>query len=322
MIRTIRFPVWILLGLSVVLGLAILAALLLRMSGDSREKIPADSPAGDFTTAEMDVTPRPDLRARLRETHLWVGEPAIISVRLRNRGAMTAARNLDRLAQYTVLGTDPAAEARRSGLPLPSENETRIRPLMLNGDWRAHIRISVARLSDIGSRELVEADAVPFGANSLEVQRTVGAVPLAATWILEPVTTLRMGPGRYQLSVKLTAEHLLSGEFKDLKTKLDMTLTEPSGPADQARIEQNAAFYLLSRSKYEAALERALKAISFNPSQYPAYWYAAECYRVMNRPEKAADIIRTLLDRMPPELYGGDFHTVAQRRLEQLTEAR
>ncbi len=241
---------------------------------------------------EVDFSPRPVLRAEIRQPAALAGEPVIVSVRLRNAGALAAAHS---------------DQAKASPQPLP-----------LNGNWRDFVELTVARLSADGQTEPVAVDAALLSPGPPEPESEVGVRALVAVWALSPDSIAQLAPGDYRVLVRLNAAELLTEDYPNLGTQVDFTLAAPDGSADTARLAQNVAFYHLKQNNCELALEHARKAIELDPAGYPAYWYAAECYAVAGQTAEAVAMLEGLLGVMPPGLTGSDYHAAVEIRLAQL----
>jgi len=240
----------------------------------------------------VDFSPRPVLQADIRQPDALAGEPVLVSVRLRNAGALAAAHSGDG-------GTSP-------------------QPLPLHGNWRDFVELTVARVGAGGQTEPVAMNADLLSPGPPETEGEVGVRALAAVWALSPENTAQLEPGDYRAQVRLKAADLLTGEFADIETQADFSLAAPGGAADTARLAQNVAFYYLKQNNCAATLEHALKAIELNPAGLPAYWYAAECYAATGQTAEAVAMLESLLAAMPPEQAGGDYHAAVEIRLARL----
>lgn len=259
--------------------------------------VPVPTPASPQAEAPLvDVLPRPELRAQIRQPAALVGEPVIVSVRLRNPGALAAAHN--------------------------SAAEAVVQPLSLNGNWRDFVELSVERLAADGQAEPAAVETALLKPGPVEPETEVGVRALVAAWVLSPESTAQMGPGDFRVSVKLKSAGLLAENYTDLAAQVDFSLAAPDGVADTTRLEQNVAFYYLNQNNCEATIEHALKTIELDPVGYPAYWYAAECYAAAGQTGDAVAMLEALLAVMPPALAGSDYHTAVELRLEQLQQAR
>lgn len=272
------------------------------------------------------VAPRPELGLSIREPEGLAGGPVVLVVRLRNAGAMRAARNADRLAQYEALGLDPQQEAERSGLPLPSEAEMVIQEFPLSGDWREQVTFTLARLDASSQVEPVsteEGSLLPvFLSQSNQAATAVGVRPLLATWALPPELSEQLGAGQYIVTAQLDTAGLILERYLEGDTVISdsesFSIVEPARTADRARMEESIALYHFSQEECEPAVQHALEAIRLDPQRYFAYWYAAECQAAEGNRQEAVALLEKLLEVMPPEIGGGDFYLFVDGRLQEL----
>ncbi len=243
----------------------------------------------------VDLSPRPELAVTIRQPDALVGEPVMVSVRLRNAGALAAAHATDA--------------------------KTLPQTLELQGNWRNFIELEVSRLSANGQSKAVAVEAVPLGPEPPQPESAIGVRTLAAAWAFSPDSTAQWQPGNYRVSVRLRAEGLLPRKFPDLAAQADFLLAEPDGSTDLARLNQAVAFYHLQQNNCDAVLTHARKAIELNPGNNPAYWYAAECLIAAGQTTEAATMLDLLLTNMPPELHGSDYHAAVKMRLARLQSA-
>ncbi len=248
--------------------------------------------AVEAVAPEVDFAPRPELWAEIRHPAAFVGEPVIMSVRLRNPGALAAAHS--------------------------TEAEMVAQPLSLHGNWRDFVELTVARFSVDGQTEPAPVETALLKPGPIEPETELGVRALAAVWVLSPESTVQLEPGDYRVLVRLNSAELLTEDYPNLETQVDFTLVAPDGSADTARLAQSIAFYYFNQNNCEMTLEHALKAIELDPAGYPAYWYAAECYAATDQTIEAAALLETLLAVMPPNLTGSDYHAAVKIRLAQL----
>jgi len=270
--------------------------------------------AAPSPTPESD--PRPELSLSVPDSKGSVGGPVLLTVRLRNEGAMRAARNAALVSQYESLGMDPEREAMRAGRPLRTEEEKEVQAFSLSSDWREQVTFEIAGIEGNNPFEpgLLSSTA--------HTPTEIGIIPLQTTLAISPETTREMATGTYTVTARLDPAGLFPEldlpDGEEIAGSVTFSLGEPASDAEQAIMEETVSLYYVRMLDCESAIPSAMEAIRLDPHRYSAYWYAAQCQAALGNTGEAIALLETLLDIMPPMKDGGEFYAGAKAWLAQL----
>ena len=251
---------------------------------------------------------RPELSVRVRDQRGLTGGPVFLTVRLRNEGAMRAARDAAQLAR--------AEEQDEEAQPEPTTEEQHIHTLALSGDWRERVTFEIAGIEGSSAFEPVLLSST--GRTPTEI----GIISLQTTWAISPETTRDMAVGTYTVTARLDPAGLFPGldlpDGEELAGSVTFSLSEPADDAEKAIMEETASLYYVRMLDCETAIPSAMEAIRLDPQRYYAYWYAAQCQAALGNTGEAISLLETLLEVMPPMKDGGEFYAAAEAWLEEL----
>ena len=250
----------------------------------------------------------PELSLSVRDQRGLTGGPVFLTVRLRNEGAMRAARNAVQLAR--------AEEQYEEAQPEPTAEEQHIHTLALSGDWRERVTFEIAGIEGNSPFEPV------LLSSTAHTPTEIGIIPLQTTWAISPETTREMATGTYTVTARLDPAGLFPGldlpDGEEIADSVTFSLGEPADDAEKAIMEETASLYYVRMLDCESAIPSAMEAIRLDPQRYSAYWYAAQCQAALGNTGEAISLLETLLDVMPPMKDGGEFYAGAEAWLEQL----